>query len=197
MEIDLRGMADATKANFRKALGVPTAEQLQEIVTVNAAAGLLLASDTQGGALHLIDVKKGKATLVQKDTAYLSTNTACEAGQRHIGIDGLFVRGTTPFFLNNPKATFGTVPINPITGKPTGKPTMLLTYGSQLNSFILNATRAAEHQSDSEACRYHERKQPDEVPIQIGGHDSSRVWRKYVGQMHSVCRLLYRPSCHS
>ena len=133
-EVDLRGIADPTASQsavkVSKIVDVPQAQLLDGFTVVNEPAGLIISGDAQTGMLYLIDVYKRTATAVLQDVLLQGTTTARAAGLAHIGINGAKVHNGDLYFTNTAKGTYGQVPLNIATGKPTGSPSILANYST-------------------------------------------------------------------
>lgn len=133
-EVDLRDVSDLknsqSAAKVSKVVDVPPAQLLDGLVIVNHADGLLMSGDAQTGTLYLIDIRKQTVNAVLQDELLDSTSHEAAAGLAHIGVNGLKLYHGDLFFTNTAKGLYGRVPIDTTTGKPTGRPSILSSYGT-------------------------------------------------------------------
>jgi len=124
-EVDIRNTLRASKV-----VDVPQAQLLDGFDVVNKPAGLLITGDAQTGTLYLIDVHQRTATPILQNELLEGITSARAAGLAHIGINGLRVFDGKLYFTNTAKGTYGQVPLDASTGKPSGSPSNLANYST-------------------------------------------------------------------
>lgn len=169
-EVNMR----STPAEVNKIVDVPDAVLLDGLAILNHDRGLLVAADCQGGALYLIDSTARTAKQVLKDDLLAGTNTTASAGFGHIGIDGVKVWGGSVYFTNSAKQFLGRIPVDRVTGKLTGGPSILQRYDTFVDDFQI--TPAGDFLVSEEASGFLLGHVSD-----IGGANSSHLFINATG----------------
>ena len=121
---------------FNEVVAVPQAEILNGLTHLQAASNIVLAADSEQGIVYSINVDTGAVATAIQNAAFAPTSTNA------LGINGLHVdaEGNTLYFTNSGMGTFGSIPINEMTGTATGSVTIIATdpSGNFYDDFALD-----------------------------------------------------------
>ena len=121
---------------IKKIAAVPQAEILNGMTHLQTNSDIVLAADSEAGIVYSLNVATGAvATAIQ--------NSAFTPGSSTLGINGLHVdsTGSTLYFTNSAKGTYGSIPIDSSTGTATGSVKIIANAptGGSYDDFALDS----------------------------------------------------------
>ncbi|KAL5318687.1 hypothetical protein ACEPPN_013751 [Leptodophora sp. 'Broadleaf-Isolate-01'] len=122
---------------------IATSVQLNGLAPVPGSNNLILAADSDAGAVYRINIATGAYSIVFSDPLFAPVDRTIPG--QHLGINGIRTKGLYLYFASSAQQHFGRVPIN-VLGQKTG-PVQIVSnntivggaFGSQYDDFGLDA----------------------------------------------------------